>query len=61
MSYLNVYLNEIGRCEKFLAILTRFEESEGIDENTRKLREEWTAELQVWQYGYDALLEEMSE
>jgi hypothetical protein len=61
MSYLNVYANEVRRCKLFLETLTSFEELEGIDENTEKLREEWTAELQVWQFGYDELVKEMSE
>ena len=61
MSYLNVYRNEVERCKRFLATLTDFEAIEGIDENTQALREQWTAELQVWQFGYDELVKEMSE
>lgn len=61
MNYLNVYANEIKRCKAFLETLTNFEELEGIDENTQALRKQWTAELQVWQFGYDELVKEMSE
>jgi len=61
MNYLNLYANEVKRCELFLETLASFEELEGIDENTQALREQWTAELQVWRFGYNAILEEINK
>lgn len=61
MNYLNVYANEIKRCKVFLETLADFETAEGSDENTQALHEQWTAELQVWQFGYNELMKEMSE
>lgn len=54
-NYVNVFANEVKRCDLFLATLNEFIAECGTDEETETLRKHWEKERQIWQMGLDEL------
>lgn len=54
-AYLNVFANEVKRCDLFLATLDEFVAECGTDKETEVLRKQWKKERQIWQMGLDEL------
>jgi hypothetical protein len=54
-NYVNVFTNEVKRCDLFLATLDEFVAECGTDKETEALRKQWKKERQIWQMGLDEL------
>lgn len=54
-SYLNVFRNEVARCDMFLATLADYVEEMGADPELDELRKQWELERAVWQAGVDEM------